>query len=181
MRLMEVALNRGQGTAAVRAEADLDGTLLSGKIMLLANYPGSDAMGMGSKVERTKEPVEVVLAVDVSKSMTRGLDGTPYVHHEVCGMGIVKQAALALVDVLDKSAEERIAIGLVPCHLMVRLDDDATDRWVDNDWAEYPSIRHCATPYRSLTSDRTRIERSIERLDGMSFDVRLAAPPPDGY
>ena len=108
--------------------ADLGGTLLSGNIMLLADYSGPDRMRTASKVERTKVPVEVVLAVDVSKSMTRGLDGTPYARYEDSRMGIVKHAALALVDALDPSAEDMIAVGLVPWHLMVRLDDGAMGR-----------------------------------------------------
>ena len=140
--------DRALGTVTIHAEADVGGTLLSRQMQLLGNYTGPPSIKTASEVERTKVPAEVVLAIDVSLSMESALDGTPRVPEEQSRMHIVKQASLALVDALDPSAEHLIAVGLVPWHVLVRLDDDAMDRWLHNDWAEYPSTRRYAEPYR---------------------------------
>ena len=52
-------------------------------------------------------------------------------------------------DLLDPGAHRRTAVGIVPWHLMVRLDSATEQRWVDNDWALYPRQRHYASPYRT--------------------------------
>ena len=140
--------DRALGTVTVSAEADLGGTLFSRRMPLLGNYSGPPVMRTASQTERTKVPVEIVLGIDVSLSMAWALDGTPRVPEDESRMHVVKQASLALVDALDPSAEHRIAVGLVPWHVLVRLDDDAVDRWILNDWVQYPSTRRYAEPYR---------------------------------
>ena len=144
--------DRALGTVAVNAEADLGGTLLSRRMPLLGNYPGPPTTRTASKTERTKVPVEIVLGIDVSLSMAWALDGTPRVPEHESRMHVVKQASLALVDALDPEAEHLIAVGLVPWHVLVHLDDDAVDRWILNDWAQYPSTRRYAEPYRYYRS-----------------------------
>ena len=139
--------NRALGTVAISAKADLGGTLLSRRMPLLGNYSGPPTTRTASKTERTKVPVEIVLGIDVSLSMAWALDGTPRVPEDESRMHIVKQASLALVDALDPSAEHVIAVGFVPWHVLVRLDDDAMDHWMLNDWAQYPSTRRYAEPY----------------------------------
>ena len=144
--------DRAPGTVTVSAEADLGGTLFSRHMPLLDNYVGPLSIKTASEVERAKVPAEIVLAIDVSGSMEWALDGTPRVPENESRMHVVKQASLALVDALEPSADHLIAVGLVPWHVLVRLDDDAMDRWVHNDWAEYPSTRRYAEPYRYYPS-----------------------------
>ena len=144
--------DRALGTVTVSAEADLGGTLFSRHMPLLGNYIGPLSIKTASEVERAKVPAEIVLAIDVSGSMEWALDGTPRVPENESRMHVVKQASLALVDALEPSADHLIAVGLVPWHVLVRLDDDAMDRWVHNDWAEYPSTRRYAEPYRYYPS-----------------------------
>ena len=139
--------NRALGTVTVSAEADLGGTLFSRHLPLLGNYSGPPVTRTASRTERTKVPVEVVLGIDVSLSMAYSLDGTPRVPEDESRMHVVRQASLALVEALDPSAEHRIAVGLVPWHVLVRVDDEAMGHWLNNNWAQYPSTRRYAEPY----------------------------------
>ena len=147
--------DRALGTVTVSAEADLGGTLFSRHMPLLDNYIGPSSIKTASEVERTKVPAEIVLAIDVSLSMEDALDGTPRVPEDESRIHIVKQASLALVDALDPSAAHLIAVGLVPWHVLVHLDDDAKDRWLHNDWAEYPSTRRLRRAVPILSESRT--------------------------
>ena len=145
--------NIAAGTVTVQARADLGGTLLSRHLALVSNYKGPDEMRTASIVERSKVPVEVVLAIDVSQSMltpaTDGATETDSVPEEQSRMGVVKRAALEMVATLEPSAQHRIAVGLVPWHVKVRLDSATREDWADNDWARYPSSRYYAVPYRA--------------------------------
>ena len=144
--------NIAAGTVTVLARADLGGTLLSRHLALVSNYPGPDETVTASIVERTKVPVEVVLAIDVSRSMmaavTEAGRGMLFVSEEHTRMGVVKQASLEMVALLNPSAHDRIAVGVVPWHYMVRLDSATRRDWAGNDWARYPSS-HYAVPYEA--------------------------------
>ena len=166
--VVEVTPNRSAGNVHVHTAADLGGTLFSRILPLLGNYAGPGNMRVASIVESTKVPVEVVLAIDVSKSMSRALDGTPYVSEDASRMGVVKEAALALVGLLDPSVHHRIAVGVLPWHLMVRLDDATEENWVDNHWAEYPRTRYYATPYGAPSG--------MTAPEGVTQSVAASAP-----
>ena len=146
--LIKVTSDRSNGAVEVLATADLGGFLFSPHIPLFSNVPSPDPMQAMAKVESTKVPVEVVLAIDVSGSMTRSLAGTANVPEEESRMALVKDAALALVEVLDPDSNHRIAIGIVPWHFLVRLDDSMRERWARFDWAKYPDSRYYAEPFR---------------------------------
>ena len=145
--VVEATPDRAAGTVDVTAQAELGGTLFARHIPLLANVDDPGPIHTASLVASTKVPVEVVLAIDVSGSMTRALDGTPHVPAMESRMGVVKDAAKLLVALLEPSAHHRIAVAVVPWHLMVRLDGDTQKRWEDNGWAEYPRSRYYASPY----------------------------------
>ena len=100
-----------------------------------------------TRVKSAVNPIEVVLAIDTSKSMELELDGTKASDDTSSRMGIVKQAAKDLVDILSPSANNRVAIGIVPWHVVVRLYDDAMSEWVREGWAAYPSSRRYAFAY----------------------------------
>ena len=57
-------------------------------------------------------------------------------------MDIVKRAAIDLVDILEPSAEKKIAVGVVPWHVVVRLDRPTRTEWSLRGWAEYATSRN---------------------------------------
>ena len=145
---VELAVDRVLRTVDIDAATDLGGTLLSESLPMLKDTVPSGATRAGAQVESLVEPVEVVLAIDVSLSMDRRLNW-----HRACNncpdsrMNVVKRAASRLVDILDPSAENRVAIGVVPWHHFVRLDADTADTWETNGWAVYPTSRLYPRPY----------------------------------
>ena len=152
IRVTLLDMDREEGTVAVAVEADIGKTLMS---EWLLGYSGPGSVVRKSGVEQFKNPVEVVLAIDISLSMEKALDGG--FPHEAypefnlpanpSRMAIVKQAAKDLVDILDPKAENRVAVGVVPWQRQVRLDDAAKASWVANGWASYPTSRNYAVTY----------------------------------
>ena len=140
--------NRDSGTVRITASGDFGGTLLAGNIPLLGGLQEVNAIQTEAGVESSRVPVEVVLAIDISGSMARALDGTASVPEDETRMALVKQASRALVAALDPNPEHRIAVGLVPWHRVVRLNDFGQDRWERFQWAVYPSSRSYGVPYQ---------------------------------
>ena len=141
--------DREAKTVSVKAEADLGGTLFSRELEILGNYEGPEKIGGGAAVEGVSNPIEVVLAIDVSGSMGRRLDG------EVAKgdgsdsrMAIVKSAAQTLVSIVGPDEDKRIAVGLVPWQAQVRLNDSMRQSWETHGWAEYPERRHFGATYK---------------------------------
>jgi len=142
---VKVTPNRRQRTVDVYAEADLGGTLIARHLPLLDRYTGPAATRVESKVESVTNPIEVVLALDASLSMARCLNGLADKSWRPCKGGtrlsIVKRAATSLVDILEPHRDNRVAVGLVPWHTVVRLDSDTADDWSKKNWARYPTRR----------------------------------------
>ena len=144
---VDVTPRRSQRAVDVEATADLGGTLLSRSLALLGNYKGPESgMRTESRAENVNNPVEVVLAIDVSESMGANLNGRPSTG-DSRRIEIVKRAATDLVDILEPDDENRIAIGIVPWHTQIRLDAAARDAWERNGWARYPLSRHYGASY----------------------------------
>ena len=163
--------DRATRSVDVNVSADLGGTLFAQYIPLFGGADMPGPIRTMSVVESTKVPVEVVLAIDVSTSMTRGVDGTPYVPYEDSRMKVVKDASLALMEALDPSPHHRIALGIVPWHFLVRLDKPARARWGGFQWVTYPNSRYYADPYRNWGG-------TIEP-DGIT--QTLPSPPPQNW
>ncbi|MDE0049718.1 MAG: VWA domain-containing protein [Rhodospirillales bacterium] len=146
---VEVTPDRDSNTVEVKVTADLGGTLFSRHLPIMGNYEGpEDGIVAVAKVEGTSNPIEVVLAIDISGSMDWKLDSNPpKADRSDSRMAIVKRAASALVDILEPNAENRVAVGLVPWQAQVRLDEDTREDWEDDKWAEYPETRHYDSPY----------------------------------
>ena len=136
-------LDRTQRTVGVTAKADLGGTLFSRNLPLLGNYTGPEKVAASAGVESESTPVEVVLAIDVSGSMAHGLGSGG----SGSRMDIVKRAAKSLVNILEPNTRNRVAVGIVPWHLTVRLDDATARRWTNKRWAVYPKKRTYPVPY----------------------------------
>ena len=157
-RTLEVAitdLDRDQRTVAVSAQADLGGTLFSRALPLLGSYEGPEKTVVRAGVEIESTPVEVVLAIDVSYSMSFALGGevrrrnfwNPGAALSESRLDIVKRAARSLVDILEPDARNRVAVGVVPWHANVRLGPAAADEWARNGWARYPRRRTYPIPW----------------------------------
>ena len=142
-KTLEVALDldRSQRTVGVTARADLGGTLFSRNLPLLGSYTGPEKVAASAGVESESAPVEVVLAIDISTSMSSPWSGSTR-------MEVVKRAAKHLVGILKPSAHNRVAIGVVPWHGTVRLDASTAREWTRRGWARYPSRRTYPVPYR---------------------------------
>ena len=158
--VLQVIPNRSQRTVDVAAEADLGGIFMSRLLPFMAESVVSERMRVETVIETFINPIEVVLAIDISDSMAKTLDGrrqravvwsdalnTAVVEERTSRMEVVKLAAMNLTDILAPSEEARVAIGVVPWTNAVRLDAQARDRWERNDWARYPTSRTYGAPY----------------------------------
>ncbi len=145
---ISLTVDRPERTVGVEAAADLGGTLFSGRMPLLGDYKGPEKTHGSAKVDADSRPTEVILAIDVSGSMRGGLDGGPLSGRK-SRMEIVKEAATQLVDILEPDEKKRLAIGIVPWHQHVRLDDATARRWSSKGWARYPTRRRYEVPYEN--------------------------------
>ena len=145
-------IDRAAGTVGATVRADIAQNLMSQRLF---GQSGPGAIARKGAASSVNNPVEVVLAIDISQSMERALDGgyarRAMPEFDIAGapsrMEIVKQAALELVDIVDPNRENRVAVGVVPWHTLVRLDETARASWVGNRWAEYPTSRNYAAAY----------------------------------
>ena len=155
---ISLTVDRPERTVGVEAAADLGGTLFSGRMPLLGDYKGPEKTYASAKVDADSRPTEVILAIDVSGSMHSRLDGTPKKSRidgtsKKSRMEIVKEAATQLVDILEPDEKKRLAIGVVPWHHHVRLDDATARRWSSKGWARYPTRRRYEVPYENCDYD----------------------------
>lgn len=137
-------IDRQAGIVGATVQADIGKTAMSERFL---GYSGPGAVARESGVESVGNAVEVVLAIDISASMQNDLNGSRAWRNIPSRMDIVKQAANDLVDIIDPNEENRVAVGLVPWHILVRLSERAQTEWVDNRWAEYPLSRNYAASY----------------------------------
>ena len=158
--VLEVIPNRAAGTVDVNAQADLGGFLLASTLPLLSGVAQVDSVTVGSRVKSAVNSIEVVLAIDISKSMEKALDGTHAYGNISSRMAIVKQAAKDLVDILGSATDNRVAVGVVPWHMVVRLDDDAMSEWVREGWAAYPKSRRYVFAYACTTRGSTCLDET---------------------
>ena len=167
---VEVRPDRGQNTVDVNAQADLGGYLFATTLPFLSGVGEIPSMKVEARVENVKIPIEVVLALDVSSSMQVKLDGGTPGPGEKSRMDIVKDAAKALVNILGPDADDRIAVGVVPWHMNVRLADATATAWDSKGWARYPTKRTYGVPYECPES------ASVCRPDAVVADLRPSAP-----
>ena len=147
--VVKLDLDRRARTVGVTAKADLGGTLLSRNLPLLGGYEGPEHTKVSAGVKSESTPVEVVLAIDVSTSMWYDLEGTTWAKTQVSNsrMGIVKRAAKDLVTTLEPDAYNRVAVGIVPWDISVRLDAHTASAWTRKRWARYPDKRTYPYPW----------------------------------
>ena len=152
---LTVTPNKGLGTVDVETTSDLGGTLFTRHLPILNNYQGPETVDTQAGVETKVTPVEAVLAIDVSYSMGNMLEGGFPAEGEQSRMDIVKDAAKSLVNILRPNEHNRVAIGVVPWHLTVRLAGATAASWADKRWARYPSERTYGVPYECPETSST--------------------------
>ena len=177
--VVEIALRRLQRTVDVSAQADLGGTLLSRHMPMFDSAADSQQVRAVTRIESVTNPIEVVLAIDISTSMKEMIDGNLLCSCYNCmsrqdfintcerygitydpdldprRIAVVKRAAALLVGILGPSAEDRVAVGVVPWHTQVRLEPDAVSEWTRRGWAKYPTRRVYGEPYWCLGDNCT--------------------------
>ena len=139
--------DRAAGTVRVVASADLGGTLLSQHLPLLGEYSGPGSITVDVGTVRNVNPVEVVLAIDITGSMVEGVDGTRPADPSKSRMATVKKAAKELAETLLTDVDAPVAVAVVPWHFTVRLSETARTKWMDEDWAVYPTTQEYTFPY----------------------------------
>ena len=155
--VVQVIPDRRQRTVDVAAEAELGGVFLSRLLPFMADSLVAERMRAESIVETFINPIEVVLAIDISDSMKKAVDSDrqpPWGSDTPTRVEVVKLAAVNLVAILAPDDENRIAIGVVPWANVVRLDEQTRDRWERNGWARYPTRRVYGVPYRCKPNGR---------------------------
>ena len=170
METLEVTLdlNRAAGTVEVVAKADMGGTLLSRWFL---DYAGpSDGIVVDAGVGATISATELVLAIDVTGSMRRNLDGdfmwAADSRDPSRRIEIVKRAARDLVDILASREESKVAVGLVPWDYRVRLDESTRREWERRGWAVYPAHRTYPHPARGPGPDLYPPEEQVLPAQG---------------
>lgn len=138
---LEITPDHDNGVVGIEVSADLGGALVGRYLWGRVAEKTSVSAGTKSVVS----PVDLVLAIDVSASMTYDLRGRW--HNDNRRIDLVKESAKDLVSILDLEGNDEIEVALVPWSMTVRLDSDARTEWTDEGWAEYPASRHYQATY----------------------------------
>ena len=162
---LSVTPDRAAGTVRVVASADLGGTLLSQHLPLLGEYPGPGSITVDVGTERNVNPVEVVLAIDITASMAEGVDGTRPADPSKSRMATVKKAAKELAKTLLTDVDAPVAVALVPWHFTVRLSETTRTKWMDEDWAVYPTTQEYSYPYSGWRGGAAAIQEVPKLAD----------------
>ena len=163
---VKVFPSRHQDTVGVTAEADLGGTVFASRLPIFGDYTDPSKTKAEAGVERVREPVDVVLALDTSISMKRDLKGRVTEDSEQSRLEIVRRAALQIVDVFDGSAH----IGVIPWSNVVnakRAEWPAKYAPEINNHRRYP-------PVLSLTDDSQAARAAINSLAAVGTSTMSA-------
>ena len=149
--VVTVDIDRAADTVGVSVKADAVDTLFAKRLFKDKGFkePGEVTAKAGTERDATK--TEVVLAIDISASMNRNLAGGFTSGSEPSRMTIVQKAARTLVDILSPEDGKSVAaIGVVPWHLNVRLDETMRATWERKGWAVYPESKTYRWPYLAV-------------------------------
>ena len=159
-----LTVDRARRTVGVQAEADLGGTLFARHLPFLGGYTGPGTARARAGVEAESPMVEVVLAIDVTSSMSRGLTNFGNPRPDERRIAIVKRAAKRIVAILDPDEKNSVGVGLVPWSWNVRLNSAAAREWERKGWASYPARRTYPVPFRCLHGIRCANNPVIDTL-----------------
>ena len=144
---VDLDVDRSLGAVTVVARADMGGTLLAKRF--LVNFENDGEIGVNSGAEGSIGATELVLAIDVTGSMSANLAGDSVgASDPTSRISIVKQAAVDLIDILAAHENSTIAVGIVPWNYRVRLNPATRTQWEADGWAVYPAERTYPHPTR---------------------------------
>ena len=164
-----LTVDRARRTVGVQAEADLGGTLFARHLPFLGGYTGPGTARARAGVEAESPMVEVVLAIDVTDSMKRGLTEDRNPGPGESRIAIVKRAAKRIVAILDPDEKNSVGVGIVPWSWTVRLTSAAAREWGAKGWARYPARRTYPVPFRC--------DHGIRCANNPVIDTLPASPP----
>ena len=153
---LTVAPDRENGTVEVLAKADLGGSILARHLGITGHYKGPEKALGRAGAEQLHEAVWAILAIDVSNSMNKDLDGQ-WANPPNRRFDIVGGAARLFVDSLSPDRERGVAIGVVP-------------------WDHDVVTRDVLAP----STDRQVITRRIDRLASRGGATRSSAGLQEG-
>ena len=157
-------VKRDLSTVNATVAANTGKTLISA---WLYDYSGPGRVVTEAGVESVETTLEVVLAIDVSASMERDLDGNNVGHADPNSrLSIVKQAAIDMVNVLQPSVDNGVAVGVVPWDLWVRLNPALRASWATNNWATFPRTRYYGGAYECWPAASCTPPAVTERMPG---------------
>ena len=138
---VEVTYDRDTRTVDIVVAGNLGGFLITKQMPMVASAGGPEILQQMSGSERIVRPVEVVLAIDTSSSM-QGCVGSSSIARcqpwRNSRISVVKRAAAMLVDILNPNPDNLVAVGVVPWHMVVRLDGATRRQWKNDEPGEIP-------------------------------------------
>lgn len=159
--VLTVTPNRDTLVVAVSATADLGGLLVLPIFSGFFTVDINPIMNAGVEVQADRPPLEVVLALDVSRSMSGNHAGDRVADASRSRIATVKRAAKDLVGSVGLSAEHGVAVGLVPWASRVALSPTRHAAWVADGWLEYPRAKYFPFPYSCLFNPSCPARRPV--------------------
>ena len=175
-------IDRDQNTVDVTAVANLGGTLFSRHMPLLGNYEGPSKILAKSGTECSGGTIEVVLALDVTASMTAAIDRRYPKTPDNQRMPVAIEAAKILVEELHSGCDDTdVVIGVVPWDKTVQLP--SPEKWESQGWVDMSAFRATATvsgyeDWEGCAADRRHAAADPAISDGLSLTLPGSAPIP---
>ncbi len=167
--------SRRKGWVKVSATADLGGAIFGS---WLWGTMVSETKAK-SETERIQGTTEVVLAIDITDSMNSRIAG-----NSASSIAIVRQAAGDMVNILTADADNSVAIGLVPWHARVRLEQTRLQQWEDKSWAVYQPPKPkpwegCVIQRETSGQNPPGLSIALPRVEPFSMGFRYSFPTRD--
>ena len=130
-----VSIDTSNRMVGAMASADLGGTIFSRYIELFGNYSGPPMVHSSRVAECSGSSLEIVLAVDVTRSMNGKIVDTEPASPSNHRLKVVISAARTLLATIQQQCPDMpLAIGIVPWDKTVKLNSPGT--WISNGWVD---------------------------------------------
>ena len=179
---VELDIDRDLNTVDVTARAELGGTLISRHLPLLGNLTTSNPVVARTGTECSGGIIEVVLALDVTASMSAAIDKRYPKTADNQRMPVAIEAAKTLVEELHSGCDDTdVVIGVVPWDKTVRLPSPA--QWESEGWVDTSAFTASATvagyeAWNGCVADRRHAAADPRTSDGLSLTLPGTAPVP---
>ena len=169
-----LVIDRVQNSVSVTAQADLGGTIFSRHLPILGRYSGPPTMQAKAATQCGGGLVEVVLALDVTGSMSGKIDKTSAAGPGNHRMQVAIEAAKALIAELDSCDSSDVAVGVIPWDKTVRVP--APDTWKNEGWVDTSNFSREETqtghePWAGCLMDRAHSPTNPKNSAGLSLTL----------